>query len=93
MLKKNTLVLVTWSDAFMIPDDEHTDGKERPPAAIEESIGFVVRDDREEKHEPSLMIAMSRHAGDPKDVTERHLYRDRLVIPKGCIRGQVRRLT
>ena len=89
MLKANTLVCVTWSDAFMLTDDEHTDSSQRPPAAIEESVGFVVRDDRAEKKEPALMIAMSRHTdeGSPDiKIVDRHLYRDRLVIPAGMLR-------
>ena len=85
-LKKNALVIVTWSDAFLLNDDEHTDSSQRPPAAIEESVGFVVRDDRAEKKEPALMIAMSRHTGEDDGMVERHKYRDRLVLPLGTIR-------
>lgn len=88
-MKPGTLIEVEWEDAYMMPDDEHVDESERPTPAIELSVGYLVRDDREAKECPSLMLAMSMH---PKGTAEHisadrsKFYRDRMVIPAGIIR-------
>lgn len=91
-LKQNVLVEVTWTDAYMLSDDEYTDGSgERPQPAITQSVGYVYRDDRNATKNPEIILAMSRLADEVVKNPEitpvgRHVYRDRLVIPLGCIR-------
>lgn len=97
-LAKNSLVEVRWHDAYMLNDDEYVDeDEETPPPAITLSLGYVVRDERESEGEQQIVIAMSRLADEvlaDKKITPvaKHLYRDRLVIPAGCIKA-IRDLT
>lgn len=94
MIKQNTLVEVVWVDAYMQNDDEHVDATTRFPAAIERSVGYVVRDDRDAAKEPNIVLAMSKHDEKASGgaAVERHVYRDRMVIPAAMVR-KVRRLT
>lgn len=56
------------------------------PHAIEESVGFIVIDERHVKRGARLIIGQSRQQPGADPSEPNMVFRDLLVIPAGCIR-------
>lgn len=76
------MVQVGWEDAYLHTDNLEANGHLQP--ALQTTIGFVVKDDRDAADHPSIWIAMTDNKGPVEDETDAR-FRDVMRIPAGMI--------